>query len=169
MLLGQDILVAIRLALHLPLPSSQQALADELTLSSVSVVARSLQRLRTSGLLGTEKYSVRAENLHEFLLHGLKYVFPAAPSRDALGVPTGMGALRPDVRAHFVVTEIQVWPHSKGSVRGAEIVPIHPSVPAAALRNPTLHQALALVDLLRIGRARERGIADERLRAMLAS
>ena len=38
-------------------------------------------------------------------------------------------------------------------------MPLYPSVPAAALRNPVLHENLALFDALRMGNARERNLA----------
>jgi hypothetical protein len=41
---------------------------------------------------------------------------------------------------------------------------LYPSVVDAALRDPDLHQGLALVDAVRIGRARERKLAIELLR-----
>jgi hypothetical protein len=60
-----------------------------------------------------------------------------------------------------------VWPHAQGSVRGLALVPLYPSAPAAALKSPALYENLALFDALRIGNARERGLAvklfEERL------
>ncbi len=41
--------------------------------------------------------------------------------------------------------------------------PIYETVPAAAQRDPSLHEMLALVDALRIGRARERAMAEKEL------
>ena len=62
-----------------------------------------------------------------------------------------------------------VWPHAEGPVRGIALIPLYPSVPAAALRNPALYENLALFDALRMGRARERNLAttffEERLAA----
>jgi hypothetical protein len=56
-----------------------------------------------------------------------------------------------------------VWPHPNGSVRGQGLAPLHPSVPFAAAQDATLYEMLALFDALRVGRARERGMALKRL------
>jgi hypothetical protein len=52
-----------------------------------------------------------------------------------------------------------VWPYGHGKLRGHSIVPLYPSVPEAATKDPKLHELLALVDALRVGKAREREIA----------
>jgi hypothetical protein len=56
-----------------------------------------------------------------------------------------------------------VWPHPNGSVRGQGLQPLHPSVPFAAAQDAKLYEMLALFDALRVGRARERGMALKRL------
>ena len=56
-----------------------------------------------------------------------------------------------------------VWPHPNGSVRGQGLEPLHPSVPFAAMQDAKLYEMLALFDALRVGRARERGMALKRL------
>jgi hypothetical protein len=47
------------------------------------------------------------------------------------------------------------------------LLPIHPSVPEAALRDERLAESLALVDAMRIGDARLRGLAAEVLKERL--
>jgi len=54
-----------------------------------------------------------------------------------------------------------VWPSETGKLRGESIEPIYPSVTKAAANSATLHELLALVDALRIGRAREVNLAKE--------
>ena len=54
-----------------------------------------------------------------------------------------------------------VWPHAEGSVRGIALIPLYPSVPAAAVRSPALYEYLALFDALRMGSARERALAEQ--------
>ena len=56
-----------------------------------------------------------------------------------------------------------VWPYKDGSVRGEALHPIYPSVPDAALRNPALHELLALFDAIRGGSFRERALAIKML------
>jgi hypothetical protein len=54
-----------------------------------------------------------------------------------------------------------VWPHPEGTVRGESLEPLYPSAVDAARRDDALYESLALVDALRIGRARERKLAVE--------
>lgn len=60
-----------------------------------------------------------------------------------------------------------VWSHPEGTVRGAMVNPLYASAPGAAIEDPALYELLALLDALRIGRARERQMAvrmiEERL------
>jgi hypothetical protein len=56
-----------------------------------------------------------------------------------------------------------VWSHPEGEVWGEGLEPLYPSIIEAARRDPKLHEYLALVDALRIGRARERKLAIELL------
>ena len=58
-------------------------------------------------------------------------------------------------------------PFAEGSVRGIALVPLYPSAPAAALRNPALYENLALFDALRMGNARERNFAEKLLKERL--
>ena len=45
--------------------------------------------------------------------------------------------------------------------------PLHPAVPYAAIQDAKLYELLALFDALRVGKARERGMAWERLQALI--
>jgi hypothetical protein len=56
-----------------------------------------------------------------------------------------------------------VWPDPEGKVQGTAVQPLYRSVPHAARRNPALYDLLALVDALRIGRARERSLAEKEI------
>jgi len=60
-----------------------------------------------------------------------------------------------------------VWPHPEGEVRGESIEPLYPSAVDAARRDSRLYECLALVDALRIGRAREKKLAIDQLTARL--
>ena len=59
--------------------------------------------------------------------------------------------------------EAPVWPHPKGESKGPSLSPISPTAPDVALADPVLHQLLALLDALRVGRARERDLAKKLL------
>jgi hypothetical protein len=56
-----------------------------------------------------------------------------------------------------------VWPHPEGKVRGESFEPLFPSAVDAARRDSKLYECLALVDALRIGRAREKKLAIDLL------
>jgi hypothetical protein len=57
-----------------------------------------------------------------------------------------------------------VWATSEGEVKGQEISPLHPKQAHAAKLDNKLYELLALTDTLRIGKAREKRIAEEELR-----
>jgi hypothetical protein len=109
---------------------------------------------------------VNRHNLAEFALHGARYAF--APERLPVGpgVPTSHAA--PAFAGVFADGhEPLVWPDAHGTVRGEGLLPLHPCVPGAALRDAALYELLALFDALRAGRARERGMAVARLQRLI--
>jgi hypothetical protein len=60
-----------------------------------------------------------------------------------------------------------VWPDPEGDVRGTGFSPIYKAVPKAARRDQQLYELLVLVDAIRGGQARERGIAVSELKERL--
>jgi hypothetical protein len=56
-----------------------------------------------------------------------------------------------------------------GKIRGIALQPLHDSAPEIARRDPSLAERLALVDALRLGDARIRGLAGKLLRERLSS
>ena len=109
---------------------------------------------------------VHAQALAEFTLHGAKYAFPGVRLPLAVGVPTSHSA--PAFAGVFAPGSSDfVWPHPNGSVRGIGVEPLHPSVPFAAMQDEKLYEMLALFDALRVGKARERNMAMERLLALI--
>lgn len=161
----QDILVLLELAAH---PRKKWRLVDlgGLLGLSQSEVSMALLRAAHSGLLDAKRAVLRSA-LAEFLIHGLRYVFPARPGPLARGVPTAHSAppLSADIRA--AAHDHYVWPDASGALRGQTIAPLYPSAPAAAKKDPALHQWLALVDALRVGRARDKALAERHIRRRL--
>lgn len=105
---------------------------------------------------------VHSRNLAEFAVHGAKYAFAADRLPVAVGVPTSHSA--PAFAGVFAPgSDDWVWPHPNGTARGQGLEPLHPSVPFAAMQDAKLYEMLALFDALRVGRARERGMALKRL------
>jgi hypothetical protein len=103
----------------------------------------------------------------EFLVHGLKYVFPPQRGEVTRGLPTAYAA--PPLRDLVVhgTDLVPVWPWPEGSVRGVAFEPLYPSVPFAAIQDELLYEYLAIADALREGRVRERKMAERELRARL--
>jgi len=66
-----------------------------------------------------------------------------------------------------VSDSILVWPTEDAHRFGPSLEPIHPAVPAAALRDPAFYEVMVLLDALRVGRARERKVAQTLLRQRL--
>lgn len=109
---------------------------------------------------------VHAQALAEFTLHGARYAFPGVRLPLAVGVPTSHSA--PAFAGVFAPGSTDfVWPHPNGTVRGIGVEPLHPSVPFAAMQDERLYELLALFDALRVGKARERNMALQRLQALI--
>lgn len=135
-------------------------LSQELDISA-SEVSESLNRSAMAGLVTSDKKGIQKQAVLEFLLHGLKYVYPRRPGAIIRGMPTAHSA--PPLSDQIRADEQYVWPWAKGEARGQEIEPLHPSVPEACSRDKKLHELLALVDALSAGRKREQHLAEEAL------
>ena len=158
----QDILVLLKMVAMGNRSWKQSDLADGLALSRAEV-SNSLDRSAQVGFLDEQKRVPQKGALLEFISYGLKYVFPAKPGPLCRGVATSHSA--PPL-ANKIVSEpgdAYVWPSAEGDVRGQAIEPLYHSVPKAVKNDPLLHEMLALVDGIRVGRARERKIAMEEL------
>jgi hypothetical protein len=126
-----------------------------------------LKRSIFAGLSSPESGLPYPEALKEFVLHGLRYVFPAQLGAVGRGMPTSHAA--PPLNKKISSSEACIWPDKKGEARGASVVPIYPSVPFAASRDPKLYELLALIDALRVGQARERKLAMQELEKRLSA
>jgi len=165
MLKPQDVLVILKLSV-LNGQWSFPSLSASLDIS-LGEAHKSVQRLNAAHLYNpASRTSIRVA-LEEFLLHGVKYAFPAERKGMTFGIPTAWAA--PPLNEELVAAEEAppVWPHPEGSVKGYEFVPLYPTVPQAALRDQQLYQMLALLDGIRGGGARERKLASELLRYQL--
>jgi hypothetical protein len=161
MLKPQDVVVLLHLVGAQP-PKTYQHLSMDLGMSA-SEVHQALRRAGESGLYDPLAKAVRSEALLEFLLHGLRYVYPAKRLPRGRGVPTGVSAA--PLREHFPPSDGDdlVWPDPDGDAYGDGLEPLYRSVPFAVRSHPDLHRRLALVDAIRAGRARERKLAMELL------
>jgi DNA-binding transcriptional ArsR family regulator len=149
---------------------SIRALADATGISK-SEVSQALQRCYEVGLAklerGTAVPRVNSNALSEFILHGLRYVFPAKPAEITRGIATAWAAPVLQDSLMSAGDIIPVWADARGNTKGQAITPLFKSVPAAVKKDKRLYALLALTDAIRIGLARERKIASEKLESML--
>lgn len=132
---------------------------------SASTAHGAVARLAAAGLVRPEERRVNRRALLEFLEHGVRYAFPATPGRTVRGVPTAHAG--PDLAGEIVTDEPVVWPDPDGPSVGPAVAPLLPRAAQLAETSPGLYAMLALVDALRVGRARERSLAMEHLRRRL--
>ncbi len=159
----QDLVVALKLAIHPGL--TFQKLADALSLST-SAVHRSATRARSSGLLLADRQPNRPAIL-EFAIHGARYAFPAVRGGMTRGMPTAHAA-PPLVDLIVQDTDpVPVWPDPHGETRGTSFKPLYRGATKAARADAKLYECLSLIDALRGGRARERNLAKEHLTRLL--
>ena len=162
---GQDILVLLRLTDAPETERTFPQLASSLGMSASETHA-AMKRAVQSGLVDDATRAPRRSALMEFLVHGIRYVFPGEWVGLTRGVPTSYAA--PPLRSEFSIGDLPpVWPHAEGSTRGEGLVPLYRSVPTAALRDAALYEWLALVDAVRAGRARERQLAIREIQRRL--
>lgn len=157
----QDIVVALKLVLGAT-DFSYAGMGKALGMSASEVHA-AVRRLVEARLVDPETKQVRRQALRNFLVHGVPYAFPADPKELTRGMPTAWAAPAMSDKISSSDQVPPVWPDPEGRVQGASIQPLYPSVPGAARRDPELYRLLALVDALRIGRARERAFAEKEI------
>src|SRR4051812_15048313 len=158
----QDVVVALQLGLT---PEAQYAdLGHRLGLSTAET-HNAVRRLQKARLLSAGRRTVIIPSLQEFVSCGVPYAFPAELGSETRGVPTAYSA--PPLADSFGTADPVVWPSLDGVARGQSLIPLLPSAPRLAKSNPQLYRLLALVDALRIGRARERSQAKVLLEAAL--
>lgn len=160
--------VAVALRLHLVPEDRYEPLAVALA-TSTSAVHRSVARLQQAGLCLLKRRTVNPEALHEFLVHGVRYAFPALQGPEREGLPTAGAhpALSPVLGTQEPIRSL-VWPMDGGGTRGDALVPLFNGVTKVAARDPQLHRLLACVDLLRIGSPPQRRVVADLLFAQLS-
>ena len=153
----QDIIVLLKVLL-LNQDWTYQKLAKELKMSSSEVHA-ALKRCEESRLYRREPKRILRGALAEFLIHGIKYAFPAKPGAKVIGIPTAHSAEPLKSSLIFREDDIYVWKSDLGKIKGQEIKPLYRCVPEAVKEDAKFYELLTIVDGLRVGRARERELA----------
>lgn len=157
----QDVVVALKLSLGGGALSYAE-LGKDLGISASEVHA-AVRRLTEARLVDPETKDVRLIALRNFLVHGVPYAFPARPKEVTRGMPTAWAAPKMSSQFNSADQLPPVWSDPDGQVQGVLVEPLYASVPGAARRDPELYYLLALVDALRMGRARERAFAEKEL------
>lgn len=135
---------------------------------SPSEVSESLNRSDIAGLIDKNRRNVNGNSFKEFLIYGLKYVFPAQPGAIVRGIPTAHSA--PPISDYITQgLEKFVWPYSNGNERGQAIEPLYKTVPMVALNDLPFYKLLVIADTLRVGRAREVKIAINEFEKILGN
>lgn len=165
----QDLLVLLKVAGHPPQRWTYAALGEALSMSASETHA-SVKRAVASGLAvapSRAEWAPVRPNLLEFMVHGVRYIWPAAVGPVKRGVPTAFGAEPLASQLTAAPGEAPVWAHPEGKAKGPTLSPLYRTAPQAALADPALHRLLALLDALRTGRVRERSLAAKLLEAEL--
>lgn len=154
----QDVLVLLKLVAIGERPWAYAGLARELGMSASEVHA-GVRRAQAARLYSDVLKAVMHPNLLEFLIHGVRYAFPAELGPPAWGIPTAHAAA--PIADTIVAGESlpPVWETPDRVMHGVAVTPLYPTAPQAALRDPRLYQLLVCIDALRIGRVRERDAA----------
>ena len=161
----QDILILLKIVTLGETPFRIIDLAHDLDISP-GEITMALERLRLSSLIASDKRKPNPASILEFLVHGLKYVFPAELGSIVRGIPTAhSGAKFPQK----IMSDTEyVWPSEEGTIKGIAVSPLYASVPHAVLKDQKLHRLLALIDAIRIGRTREQAMAIKELQKEFA-
>ncbi len=130
---------------------------------SVGETHASVKRLKRSRLFDEYTKSIIPSAMLEFLVHGLKYAFPAETGTRERGISTAHSAPVFQNEVQFSKDDVYVWPYAKGPERGLSVSPLSKSTPKAVLKDKNLYDFLALLDGIRIGKAREAAIAVRKL------
>lgn len=156
-----DIVILLKIIALDDKPWLQSNLAEMLHISQ-SEVSKSLMRSKYAGLIDASGKKVSRLALMELLQYGIRYIFPQQAGAIVRGIATAHAA--PPLNAIIKSEEPYVWPSAKGNIRGQSILPLYPSVTEAVKKDDKLYELLALVDAIRVGRAREKEMAIQELK-----
>lgn len=126
---------------------------------SLSEANNAVKRCIAAGLLfqlGSKSIKVNRTVLVNFIRYGAGVSFYTEPGRIVRGIPTSYAA--PVFKEIFASSNSTppVWPCARGTAKGVAISPLYKSVSKAVMIDSWLYKQLALVDIFRIGTAREK-------------
>lgn len=156
----QDIVILLKMITLHNRKWTYAEVANALQISETEV-SFAMERNRLAGLVNPDKNKVNKLALREFLIYGVKYVFPPQMGYSARGIATAHSA--PPINQYVAGNEYYVWKYYKGTKRGNTILPLYDKVPRIVGEDTELYELLAIVDTLRIGKKREIEIAINEL------
>lgn len=157
----QDIVVLLKVLVLGDKPWQYRDLSSMLSIS-VSEIAESFNRNQLAGLVDESRKKVNRNALMEFVQYGLHYVYPQVPGAIVKGIATAHS--HPFYKAHFISEELYVWASQDGNVRGQCIEPLYKGIPQVVQQDEELYKLLASIDILRVGKVREKKLALEELK-----
>lgn len=168
MLRPLDIVILLKIHCKGDQPWSQMSLAKELHISSRSV-NEGLKRASLARLYDPLEKKVWSLALAEAVTRAVRFYIPAELGSSQTGMPTAWAARPLNQRISSDDSDRPVWPLPGGEGFGPSLIPLHDSVPLAAQRDAELYELLALIDAMRAGRARERGLAAKEFEKRLGA
>lgn len=161
----QDIAILLKIVMLGKNEWQYQDLARSLCISGAEVNA-SLNRSKLAGLIDYNRKRVNKQALYEFLEHGIQYVFPIHPGGLSKGIPTAHS--HPVFKDQIFSESVFVWPDINGTEIGQTIEPLFNTQVRAIKEDSALYEVLSLIEILRVGKTREKNIALQQLKKVLA-
>ncbi len=125
-----------------------------------------MRRLERHGVYSPTLGRVRGARLVDLLLNGVRWLWPVQPGESAMGMPTAHSG--PVLRDVLAAETAFVWPSSgPDEVPGRAIAPLHASAIPASRAWPDTYTLLSLCDAMRVGRVRERAIAERAIEQLV--
>ncbi|MFI4962637.1 MAG: hypothetical protein ACHP6H_02125 [Legionellales bacterium] len=160
----QDIAVLLKIVSYKGKKWMNKDLAGDLYLSTAEI-SNSLKRSIFSGLIDEEKKKIRKQAFIEFLIYGVPHVFPPKQGGITRGMLTAYS--HPFLKERFVGSQLYVWPDADSEEKGFSVQPLYPGAVKGAKKDNSLYLLLALTDVLRMGKAREKKIAISELKRLI--
>lgn len=170
MLRPQDVLVACKLFSLGESEWNYLRLAGSLSISASETHAAT-ERCRAAGVLGTPrgKLTVARRKFFELVTVAVPQVYYAVRGPVESGIPTSIYA--EPLRGVFPKDPNRpvplIWPSESGGTKGESLLPIYPTMPKAIQHDVVLHKLLALIDVVRVGEAKDRKTATDFLERMI--
>jgi hypothetical protein len=161
----QDVVILLKILVIGNLEWQYRDLSNSLSIS-ISEISESLNRSYIAGLIDVNRKKVFRQSLMEFIEYGLKYVFPQLPGTLVTGIGT---AHSHTFYKKKIISDLNfVWPDEDGDLQGLAIQPLYKSVVNAAKQDEILYKLLASVDIIRVGKTREKKIAIAEIKKALS-